>query len=68
VSGEWTARYMRFHAPGQQGFASLDEAVGFLAWQSEDGELAGLDVLAPDGSVALAGEALDQAMARRLDI
>lgn len=62
----WTARYVRFHAPGQQECDSLVEAVRFLAWQSEEGELAGIDILGPDGAVALAGDDLDRAVAEHL--
>lgn len=62
MSAVWIARFMRFQEPGQQEFDSLGVAVAFLAEESESGKLAGVDILAPDGSVALAGDDLDRAI------
>lgn len=66
MSGQWTARYVRYGQSGEEGHDTLGEAVGFLAWGQEEGALAPVDVVAPDGSVALAGDELDRAMAERL--
>jgi hypothetical protein len=63
---QWTARYLRYHHPGEEKFDTLDEAVGRLAWGEEEGALAGVEIVAPDGTVVLEGKALDQAMAKHL--
>ncbi|MET9222367.1 hypothetical protein ABZX65_26885 [Streptomyces sp. NPDC003300] len=63
----WIARYLTYHHPGEEEFPTLEEAIGFLAWGEEAGRLAGMAIIAPDGSVALDGERLDRALAERLD-
>lgn len=63
---QWTARYMRYHQPGHAECDTLDEAIGVLAWGEEEGEMAGVEIVAPDGSVALEGDELDQAITKHL--
>lgn len=63
---QWTARYVRYHQPGEEECDTRDEAIGFLAWGEEAGTLAGLEIVAPDGSVALGGSELDRAMTEHL--
>lgn len=59
------ARYMRYSAPGEEEFGSLDEAVGFLAWGWEAGNLAEVEIVDPGGNVVLTGaELFDRMMAR----
>jgi len=41
---------------------SLDEAVAFLAHASDRGDLSAVEVVGPDGTVALGGEDLQQRM------
>lgn len=51
---------------GQRGVPSLDQAVGFLANGWADADLSQISVIAPDGSVALDGQELLDAMQTHL--
>ncbi|MFJ4925234.1 hypothetical protein [Streptomyces sp. NPDC088736] len=59
----YRARYWRYSKRGEKECGTLDEAVTFLAYSLYDyGELSPADIVAPDGTVALEGEALTERM------
>ncbi|WP_330328154.1 hypothetical protein [Streptomyces pseudovenezuelae] len=62
----YTAHYWRHHVKDSEEFPSLDQAVGFLANGWADADLSQISVIAPDGSVALDGQELLDAMQTHL--
>lgn len=45
----WIAKYMRYRFPGEEECDSLEEAIRFLYWGEENGHLAGVEIIGPDG-------------------
>ncbi|MFH9013989.1 hypothetical protein ACH4C6_21740 [Streptomyces sp. NPDC017943] len=62
TSDEYVARFWQYKAKDREPFETLDEAVAFLAVGWERGRLSEIDILGPDGSVVLSGEALHARM------
>jgi hypothetical protein len=58
----YMARYWRYFSECEEECDTLDEAVAFLANGWERGELSAVEVVGPDGSVALGGDELQQRM------
>jgi hypothetical protein len=56
----YRARYWRYHSKGEEECDTLDEAVAFLAYGFDSGNLSAADVVGPDGAVVLQGEELSE--------
>lgn len=64
----YKARYWRYFAEEEEECDSLDDAVGYLAWGWEAGQLAQEDIVGPDGEVVLSGAELFDRMMERLGV
>jgi hypothetical protein len=67
TEASYKARYWRYFAEGEEECDSLDEALAYLAWGWEAGQLSEIEIVGPDGSVVLNGGQLFDRMMERLD-
>lgn len=58
----YRARYWRYHSEDEEECDTLDEAVAFLAYGFDSGNLSAADVVGPDGTVVLEGDELSKRM------
>lgn len=68
MTDTYRARYWRYSKQGEEECASLDEAIAFLANGLDQGEVAAIEVVGPDGAVALGSEDLQQRMMAALGV
>lgn len=60
--GTYKARYWRYFSECEEECDRLEEAIAFLASGWDRGELSEIEIVGPDGNVALGGDELHKRM------